>query len=66
MNKSICLLPFFLLAGGLTFGQTPDIKSKYLSAEELRRNYRFQEAISIYKEILETSGDASMNKAVVS
>lgn len=66
MNKSICLLPIFLLAGGLTFGQTPDIKSKYLSAEELRRNYRFQEAISIYKEILETSGDASVNKAVIS
>lgn len=66
MNKSIRLLPFFLLAGGLTFGQTPDIKSKYFSAEELRRNYRFQEAISIYKVILETSKDAYMNKAVIS
>ncbi|MEA5004962.1 MAG: hypothetical protein VB022_00970 [Rikenellaceae bacterium] len=66
MNKSIRLLPFFLLAGGLTFGQTPDIKSKYFTAEELRRNYRFQEAIPIYKEILEISKDASVNKAVVS
>jgi len=66
MNKSIRLLPFLLLAGGLTFGQTPDYKTKFLSAEELRKNYRFQEALEIYKKIVEVSHDASLDKSVIS
>lgn len=66
MNRSICVLLLFLLAGGLSFGQTPDLKSKFISAEEHRKNYRFEEAIAIYQQLLEISKDEAFNRKVES
>jgi hypothetical protein len=66
MNRSICVLLLFLLAGGLSFGQTPDLKSKFISAEEHRKNYRFEEAIAIYQQLLEISNDDIFNRTLES
>jgi hypothetical protein len=60
------VLLLFLLAGGLSFGQTPDLKSKFISAEEHSKNYRFEEAIAIYQQLLEISKDEIFNRKVES
>lgn len=60
MFKPICLLSLFLLVGSLMPGQTRGGKPPFLSAEELRRNYRFEEAVKIYKEIYDSSRDNSL------
>jgi hypothetical protein len=46
-------------------GQTPGDKTRFLSAEELRKSYRFEEAITVYKEILDNSRDSSIKELAV-
>ncbi len=57
MKKSIYLSIAIALIGFTARGQT-SIDTKLESAERLRKEYRFHEAIEIYKEILEESSDS--------
>ena len=57
MKKSI-LLPLILLLIGFTAAGQTVTDTKFESAERLRRGYRFNEAIEIYKEILSQTTDS--------
>ncbi len=64
MKKSILLPLILLLIGFSAAGQTVT-ETKFESAERLRRGYRFNEAIEIFKEILLQTTD-SLKKAEIS
>lgn len=66
MNKSVLLLPFFMLACSLVVGQTGSIDRKFSKAEELRKSYRFKEAAGIYKEIISESSDTNYHREILS
>jgi len=57
MKKSI-LLPLILLLIGFTAAGQTVTDTKFDSAERLRKGYRFNEAIEIYKEILSQTTDS--------
>ncbi|MHC1779900.1 MAG: hypothetical protein AB9922_06650 [Bacteroidales bacterium] len=63
MKKSI-LLPLILLLIGFTAAGQTVTDTIFESAERLRRGYRFNEAIEIYKEILSQTTD-SLKKAEI-
>ncbi len=65
MIKSRPLLFLFLLVGSLMAGQTQVEKPPFSSAEDLRKNYRFTEAIDIYKKIYDTCSDNSLREKVI-
>ncbi len=66
MKKSILLLLISLLAGdSLLVGQTPDEKTRFSRAEELRKSYHFNDAIIIYKKIFAETKDTNFQKIVV-
>jgi len=65
MIKSSPLLFLFLLVGSLMAGQTQVEKPPFSSAEDLRKNYRFTEAIGIYQKIYDTCSDNSLREKVV-
>lgn len=54
MKKSLLLTPILFLSSLVALGQTADIKDKLNRAEELREQYRFNEAITIYQQIKAT------------
>ena len=66
MNKSVLLLPFFMLACSLVVGQTDSIDRKFSKAEELRKNYRFKEAAGVYKEIISETSDTNYHREILS
>ncbi len=65
MKKSILVLSLSMLAGSLLVGQTPDEKTRFSRAEELRKSYNFNEAIVLYKEIYAATTDTSFQKALI-
>ncbi|MFA6334116.1 MAG: hypothetical protein WCX48_01000 [Bacteroidales bacterium] len=65
MKKPIHLLLFFMLVGSLLVGQTPDEKSKFSHAEELRKSYNFNDAILLYKEIFAKTVDTNFQKNLI-
>ncbi|MDP3399044.1 MAG: hypothetical protein Q8S23_07845 [Bacteroidales bacterium] len=58
MKKSILLPLFFVMAYSLAAGQTQGGAVKFERAESLRREYRFVDAIKLFKEIREESTDS--------
>jgi len=66
MNKSVLLLPFFMLACSLVVGQTGSIDRKFSKAEELRKSYRFKEAAGVYKEIISETSDTNYHREILS
>ncbi|MGE4415147.1 MAG: hypothetical protein AB7D08_07450 [Bacteroidales bacterium] len=58
MKKSLFLPVIFVFVGLFAAGQTTDDSSKFKRAQLLREGYRFNEAISLYKEILSQGGDS--------
>ncbi|MCE5320895.1 MAG: hypothetical protein LLF93_07335 [Bacteroidales bacterium] len=64
MNRSIFLLFIILLAGSLVEVRAQNSSQKYLKAEELRRSYKFKEAIEIYKELISETQDTSFLKTL--
>ncbi|OFY39464.1 MAG: hypothetical protein A2X18_05050 [Bacteroidetes bacterium GWF2_40_14] len=65
MKKSILALTISMLAGSLLVGQTPDEKTRFSRAEELRKSYNFNDAIVLYKEIYAATTDTSFQKALI-
>lgn len=64
MNRSIFLLFIILLAGSLVEVRAQNSSQKYLKAEELRRSYKFKEAVEIYKELISETQDTSFLKTL--
>lgn len=64
MKKSIFLPLFFVMAYSLAAGQTQEGAVKFEQAESLRREYRFVDAIKLYKEIQEESTDSVYNRSI--
>lgn len=64
MKKSIILPLFFVMAYSLAAGQTQEGAVKFEQAESLRREYRFVDAIKLYKEIQEESTDSVYNSSI--
>lgn len=58
MKKSIFLPLVFVFVGVFAAGQTTDSISKLQKAESFRKGYHFNEAIALYKEILQESNDS--------
>jgi len=54
-----------MLVGSLLVGQTPDEKSKFSHAEELRKSYNFNDAILLYKEIFAKTVDTNFQKNLI-
>jgi len=65
MKKSILVLSVSMLAGSLLVGQTPDEKTRFSRAEELRKSYKFNDAIVLYKEIYTVTTDTSFQKVLI-
>ena len=64
MKMSILLPLFFVMAYSLAAGQTQEGAVKFEQAESLRREYRFVDAIKLYKEIQEESTDSVYNSSI--
>ncbi|EKD31902.1 MAG: WD40-like protein beta propeller containing protein [uncultured bacterium] len=64
MNRPIFLLLIIMLAGSLAEVRAQNNSQKYLKAEELRRSYKFNEAIALYKELLSESQDTIFLKTL--
>lgn len=58
MNKSIFLFLILAFSGSLIFAQQHNIDTLIAKAEKARLEYKFNEAISIYKEISQISTDS--------
>lgn len=57
MNKSFFLLTICLLASGTTFSQEQTSAADFQRAERLRSEYNFEEAVKIYRRLLENTKD---------
>lgn len=64
MNRPIFLLLIIMLAGSLAEVRAQSNSQKYLKAEELRRSYKFNDAIALYKELLSESQDTIFTKTL--
>ena len=54
-----------MFIGSLLLGQTSDEKINFLHAEELRKSYRFSDAIDLYKEISSKTLDTNFQKTII-
>lgn len=64
MKKSIILPTLFMLICGIAAGQTKVEETKLAQAESLRKEYRFNQAIEIYKGILSQTSDSVLRTEI--